>query len=152
MATVTQKHEIPKSTGDFRFRVIPEVLDVRASTSEPWEICQDRASELPHEDQYAAFEQTLYALCKAKRDREAIAEALDYFDDRLTSGRFADCNRAFRQLQVARLASSVLVSILGVSVRQKKSRSRANFFKRSFHEIARQKGMKYAIELLFKYR
>jgi hypothetical protein len=112
---------------------------------------QSNTTVLLPEDELPIFEANLYALCKAKRDREAIAEALDYFDDRLIARQFTDCNRALHQLQVAKLASSVMVSILGITIRAK-SKSRAIFFERAFQEIARLKGKKYAIELLAKYR
>ena len=104
-----------------------------------------------HEDESAVFQQNLYALCKANRKREAIAEALDYFDERLLAGQFRDCNRTLHQLQVDKLASSVMVSILGITICAKKLKGRAIFFERAFQEIARQKGKRYAIELLAKY-
>ncbi len=123
-----------------------------ASTGDPSGIPQHNATLLHYQDEYADFEQTLYALCKVNRDREAIAEALDYFDDRLITGKFKDCDLALQRLQAGKLASSVLVSILGITIRAKKLKGRALFFERSFQEIARQKGKKYASELLTKYR
>jgi hypothetical protein len=103
-------------------------------------------------DEFGVFEQTLYALCKVNRDREAIAEALNYFDGRLIARQFKDCERAFRQLQVGKLASSVLVSILGITIHAKHVKGRSIFFEQAFQEIARQKGKRYASELLAKYR
>src|SRR5262249_18675776 len=104
------------------------------------------------QDEFAAVEGNLYALCEAKRDRSAIAEALDYFDDCLISRRFPDCERALRRLQVTKLAPSVLVAILGITLRAQNLQNRASFFERAFQEIARQKSKKYARELLAKYR
>lgn len=105
-----------------------------------------------NEDETRVFEQTLYALCKANRRREAIAEALNFFDDRLIGREFRECDRALRQLQVSKLASSVLVSVLGVTLRAKQLKGRAIFFERAFQEVARQKGKGYARELLAKYQ
>lgn len=114
--------------------------------------CQSNVTAPLQKDEFVVLEQNLFALCKANRKREAIAEALDYFDDRLLAGQFRDCDRALRQLQVAKLASSVMVSILGITIRAKQLKSRALFFDRVFREVARQKGKRYANELLLKYR
>jgi hypothetical protein len=118
----------------------------------PSRLFQGNASLPLQQDEFEVFEQTLHALCKVNRDREAIAESLNYFDDRLSGRRFRECNRALHQLHVDRLASSVLVSILGMTVPVKALAGRASFYERSFQEIARRKGKKYARELLAKYR
>jgi hypothetical protein len=114
-------------------------------------LLRSNATVFPHEDEFAVLASNLYALCKAKRDREAIAEALDYFDDLLIARRFTDCNRALRELQVAKLSSSVMVSILGITLCAK-SKSRTIFFERTFQDITRKKSRRYASELLGKYR
>ncbi|MBL8792310.1 MAG: hypothetical protein JNM56_00240 [Planctomycetia bacterium] len=103
-------------------------------------------------DDVAVLKQDLYALCRVDRRRDAIARALDFFDDRLLAGDFRDCDRALRQLEVAKLSPSVLVSILGITIRAKKLECRDSFYQRALEEIARQKGKKYATELLTKYR
>ena len=40
----------------------------------------------------------------------------DYFDDKLLDGEFRGCDSALRQLQVSKLAPSVMVSILGITI------------------------------------
>ena len=123
-----------------------------ASTEDPSCLPQSNLTLPPYEDEVKGFQQKLYALCKVNRKREAIAESLDYFDNRLISRQFRECDRALRQLQVAKLASSVMVSILGITIHAKKLKGRAIFFEQAFQEITRQKGKKYASELLAKYR
>ncbi len=141
------------STGEPVSRLTRTEQDIRASLAEePSWFRQINVSLPPYEDEVAVFQQNLDAHCTVNRHREAIAEALDYFDDRLIAGHFRDCDRALRQLQVAKLASSVMVSILGITIRAKTLKGRAIFFERAFQEIARRKGKKYASELLAKYR
>jgi hypothetical protein len=123
-----------------------------ASAEEPARFLPTNSSLPPYDDEGTIFRINLYALCKVERKREAIAEALNYFDSRLIARRFSDCDRALLQLDVTRLASSVIVSILGITLRAKHLKCRAIFFERAMREIARQKGRQYARELLTKYR
>lgn len=123
-----------------------------AYTDEPSCLPQSNLTFPRREDEVRVLQQKLSALCKANRKREAIAEALAFFDDRLIARRIRDCDRAFRQLQVTELAASVMVSILGITIRAKELKGRAIFFERVFQEIARVKGKRYAKELLAKYR
>ena len=92
--------------------------DNRAASSEkPIGFPLVNTTLLPYENEGSLFLINLYALCKVNRKFEAIDEALDYFDERLVAGQFSDCDRALRQLQVGKLASSVIVSILGITIR-----------------------------------
>jgi hypothetical protein len=154
MADVILKREASAaSSGEPFSRMRRRVQDIRAELSEEstW-IPHHNATLLPYEDELTAFEQKLYALCKVNRDREAIALALDYFDDQLIAMQFRTCDRALLRLQVAKLAAAVLVSILGITIRAKTLKGRERFFERAFQEIARKKDKKYATELLAKYR
>lgn len=104
------------------------------------------------EDDLVRFKKTLYALSSANRDEEAIAEALDYFDDRLIRRDFRECERALLQLEPSKLSTSTMVSILGITARTRELKSRARFYELSFKEIARLKGRNYALQLLTKYQ
>jgi hypothetical protein len=104
------------------------------------------------EGSFEKFRNGLYALCKINKTQEAIADALDYFDDNLIAGHPENCNRAFLELDARSLSPAVLVSILGITIRAKNVPGRNGFYRKALHEIARQKGEKYAAELLSKYR
>ena len=96
---------------------------------------------------------SLYALCKLQKDRDAIDVALDFFDDRLIENRYDECEHTLRRIECHKMASSVLVSILGITIRAKKRlRARASFYERTLVQITRQKGTKYALKVLSKYR
>jgi hypothetical protein len=154
METVIAKHKFrDASSGEPMSQIIPrKQVDSVVALAEPPRTLHNNAALPRCEDEFGVFEHKLYALCKVNRNREAIAEALDYFDDRLIAGRFRECAGALRQLQVTKLAPSVMVSILGITVWAKILKGRAIFFDSAFHEIARQKGSRYASELLAKYR
>jgi hypothetical protein len=156
MAAVMTKSQVRTSSSSTRGEAGPRIIWLAcrapvASAEDPFQVARTNAT-LPDEDQFVTFAKTLYILCRVGRTREAIAEALDYFDDRLLAGEFRECDRALRQLDVARLAPSVMVSILGITIRAKKLKGRSIFFERSSQAIANQKGKRYASELLTKYR
>jgi hypothetical protein len=100
------------------------------------------------------FMERLYALCKLGERGEAIARALDFFDDLLIDGRFFECGRALGLLNPKKLAPSVIVSVLGITIRAKQvlGTARASFYQLGLQEVTRLKGKKYANELLGKYR
>jgi hypothetical protein len=93
----------------------------------------------------------------AADDREAAIDlVIDFFDDRLIADLTADCDAALDLIGsdgVDRVPPSVLVSILGVTLRAKTFlKSRAAFFDRVFASVGRRKGHRYAKSLLEKYR
>jgi hypothetical protein len=95
---------------------------------------------------------TLVILCKANRRAEAIDTAIAYFDDRLTDNELEDANLALYVLNPQYLASSVVVSILGITRKAAHLPTRRRFFERAYEVITKAKGRKYAKELLEKYR
>lgn len=107
--------------------------------------------EIP-KDEFREFSETVYALVRANRDQAAIAKVLDYFDSLLSDRKFFDCNQALRRLQVSLLPGSVLVSILGITIRARAMRARAAFYECALAKLSKEKGSKYAKELLSKYR
>lgn len=93
----------------------------------------------------------------AKDDREAAIDlVIDYFDDRLIADQAGDCDDALDAIGadvVDRVPPSVLVSILGITLRAKPLlKRRAAFFDRALASIGRKKGRRYATNLLDKYR
>lgn len=154
MTTTMIKKQFSNSStcGETESRISRVIWCVQAASMEdPFRVPQMNTT-MADEDRFVIFAKTLYALCKAGRIREAVAEAIDYFDDGLLAGEFRECDRALRQLEITRLAPSVMVSILGITIRARKLKGRAIFFQRSNEAIAKQKGKRYASELLTKYR
>src|SRR5438105_1164681 len=140
-ARIRTEGRAEKVRGELPGRFLEKITSHRVASSQ---VLSGRLDTYPYEDEFGEFANYLYALCIVNRDREAIAESLDYFDDRLTARRFRECDRAFRQLQTGKLASSVLVSILGITVRAKALKARGSFYERAFEEISKRKGKKYA--------
>lgn len=104
-----------------------------------------------------AFLIRLYALGRHGEDlaqrRLAIDESLRYFNSVLNEESFQICDETMRRIDIERIPSSVMVSILGITLPGKTQlHQRHDFFLRVYAEIARLKGRKYANELLTKYR
>ncbi len=110
----------------------------------------DNESDL--EQEIEDFKKAVYALCKADQEDEAIMEAMTFFNRHLRQRQFSKCAKVLNSLEVEKLARSVMVSILGITIRAKKLAGRDEFYSRSYTEIARQKGNKYARDMLTKYR
>lgn len=95
-------------------------------------------------------------LCAEDKREEAIDLALDYFDDLLLNGKLTECDVAFSSLDdaaIGQLASSILVSILGVTLQANALLpARSSFYDRVCAEVTRRQGRRYAIDLLEKYR
>lgn len=94
----------------------------------------------------------VYTLCQSGRQREANAQALDYFDDRMIAGRFPECDSTLSLLLPARLAPSTIISLLSITYHARRVLpARAKFYRAAFDEVARAEGKAYAKELLEQY-
>lgn len=100
----------------------------------------------------ATFAASLRALSREDRRSEAIDLALDYLDDLLISARSDECDMVLSLISPRDLASSISVSILGITRKVNDLPARRRFFDAAFSHIAQLKGRKYAAELLNKYR
>lgn len=85
--------------------------------------------------------------------RKSIAAIIDFFDDNMMEGKFAECDFALRILDVTRLTSSSINACLAITNRAKlKLPSRPIFYKRGMMAVTKLKGWCYARSLLKRYR
>ena len=102
--------------------------------------------------QHLTFSANLQDLSRKNRRAEAIDLALEYLDGLLAEGRADDLELTMHTLNPERLATSIVVSILGITRKANHSPARQQFFALSMKYITRLKGPRYASELLAKYR
>lgn len=115
-----------------------------------------RAAVLPPAISPAALPLSELMALSATNREAAIDRALDHFDDLLIAGQWPRCDADLAALDTAavrELDSSVLVSILGITLKAKPLLPRRPaFYGRVTAEMARRKGRRYANGLLKKYR
>jgi hypothetical protein len=79
--------------------------------------------------------------------------AIDWLDDMLLAGQFAECDKAFELADVEKMPDSVIVSFLGVTcAAHDKLPERRKFYDRAKEVVAsRRGGIEHAEKLLAKY-
>jgi DNA segregation ATPase FtsK/SpoIIIE-like protein len=91
----------------------------------------------------------LYALCAQGRDQEAVERVLSRFESDLRADRFAAVDEVLSQVDVARLAPSVLIAALTITVPAKDLlRARAAFFRQVEETLRASLGPERADALL----
>ncbi len=87
-------------------------------------------------------------------DRKAADWVIDYIDDRLNEGEFAECDAVLKNASVDKLSDPLIVTLLGITLAARTHlRSRTGFLDRALAVVGKRRGDEAkARALLEKYR
>ena len=102
--------------------------------------------------QAGSFLEGLYRLESSGNSRKAVDQLIDCVDDLLTNGKFDECDELLRQVDVAKISPTLIITFLGITrAAKEKLRSRSLLCNRIKDKLVAEVGKERAERLLNKY-